>query len=141
MLMIICTEVVRFVLKQFNESRTTQKLRTVRRLVCYFHSDKATNSKGVGSQRLFLMNCVFQVFTCISLCASQEAALHEELHPHPSVRVIHPEGHRRIRQRCCPLRGRRGGQLLLRLCELIIGDISACCGCFSREWFRVSLHL
>lgn len=57
---------------------------------------------------------------CFSFCASQEAPLHEELHPHASVCVIHPEGHRRVHQGCRPLRSGRGGQLLHGLREFII---------------------
>lgn len=62
---------------------------------------------------------VFLKCDCFSSPGSQEAPLHEELHPHASLCVVHLEGHRRVRQRRRPLRGRGGGQLLIGHCELI----------------------
>lgn len=82
---------------------------------------------------VWMLSLCLDLYSCISFCASQEAPLHKELHPHASVCVIYPEGHRSVHQGCCPLRGRGGGQLLLRLCELIIQDAAVYCGCFERN--------
>ena len=62
-----------------------------------------------------------------SFCASQEAPLHKELHPHASLCLVHPEGHCCLCQGCRPLWGWRGGKLLLGLGELIIEYAALCC--------------
>lgn len=50
----------------------------------------------------------------------QEAPLYQELHPHASVCVVHPEGHLRVHQGRGPLRSGRGGQLLHGLGQFVI---------------------
>lgn len=57
------------------------------------------------------------IITCNYIISAQEAALHEELHPHEPVCVLHLEGYLGVHQRRCTVR--QGGQraLLHPYCE------------------------
>lgn len=64
------------------------------------------------------LNMIIFSMQSSSLVSSQEAALHQELHPHEPFRVVHPESNFCLHQRQCALRRGRQWPLLHTYCKL-----------------------
>lgn len=91
---------------------------------CLVHSSSPSYVITHGLSRAFTdaQELLIQLFPCLPC---QEAPLHQELHPHESVCVVHPEsrgrhfeGNHIIRHVFQPTQGRPRMELLLELCGM-----------------------